>query len=72
LHCRKSADCIIGTNVGQRENWPYRECRIQLPSERKYLSLAGELPLRPFGLYTAKSNALTNAGRTATEVKSPD
>jgi hypothetical protein len=33
LPCRKSADCIIGTNVGPRENWRCRELLLTVTSE---------------------------------------
>jgi hypothetical protein len=71
LHCPKSADCIIGTNVGARvKTGRAGMCRVQLLCKQQYHSLAGGLRcwVRTVAI-PAKSNGLTNAGRTATEVK---
>jgi hypothetical protein len=65
--CRKSADFIIGTNVGRRE-LAGRELLRAITLEAQCPSLAGGLQVRSDNRYPATANGLTNAGGTATEV----
>ena len=69
LRCRKSADFIIGTNVGQRE-LAGRKLLRAITLEAQCPSLAGGLQVRSDNRYPATANGLTNAGGTATEVHS--